>query len=55
MYEPIKYEPSQEDLDNIKKIEDFFNEEGIPYEKDKDYFGIFYLNSHAIQIRYINS
>lgn len=55
MYEPIKYEPSQEDLDNIKKIEDFFNEEGIPYEKDKDYFGIFYLNDRSIEIRYINS
>lgn len=55
--EYIKYTPSEEDIANVKKITDFFEEEGIEYTPDKEIFGLFRINDikgNLIEIIYVN-
>lgn len=54
-YAPVEYTPTEKDWEHIKLIEDFFNEEGIPYEKDDKIFGLYYLDNKSVEVRYINS
>ena len=51
----IEYEPTENDLIHIKEIEDFFNENNIPFVKDEETFGVYHINDGAIQVRYIDS
>ena len=38
MIERIKYTPTEDDLVKVQMIRDFFAEENIPYEEDKNVF-----------------
>ena len=51
----ITYTPSKEDDFHMEEIREFFNDEGIPYEEDKDTYGLFHLNDKAVQLRYVDS
>lgn len=51
----ITYTPSKEDDFHMEEIRGFFNDEGIPYEEDKDTYGLFHLNDKAVQLRYVDS
>lgn len=51
----IKYTPSDIDEAHMNEIRDFFKEEGIPYEEDKDIYGLFHLNERTVQLRYVDS
>lgn len=51
----ITYTPTKEDEFHLKEIRDFFNEEGIPYEEDKETYGLFYVNDRQVEIRYVDS
>lgn len=51
----ITYTPSKEDDFHMEEIREFFNNEGIPYEEDKDTYGLFHLNDKAVQLRYVDS
>ena len=55
MIEPIKYEPTEQDLANVKEIKDFLNSEEIPFEEDENVFGLFYVNNRTTQLRYVDS
>ena len=55
MIEPIKYEPTEQDLANVKEIKDFLNSEEIPFEEDENIFGLFYVNNRTTQLRYVDS
>ena len=55
MIEPIKYEPSKEDLERVRMIRDFLNDEEIPFIEDEDTFGVFHLNDRTTQLRYVDS
>ena len=57
-YEDINFIPSEEDIRNLSLIENFLNEEEIPYEKDESICGLYRINDvkgNAIELRYINS
>lgn len=51
----ITYTPSKEDDFHMEEIREFFNDEGIPYEEDKDTYGLFHLNDKTVQLRYVDS
>lgn len=53
MIEPIKYEPTEQDLIHVGEIRDFLNSEEIPFKEDKDVFGLFYVNNRTTQLRYV--
>ena len=55
MTENIIYTPSDVDLKHMDEIRDFLNEEGIPFEEDKETFGLIHLNERTIQLRYVDS
>lgn len=55
MVEIIKYTPSEKDLEHVKEIRDFLNEENIPFIEDENVFGLFYVNDKTTQIRYVDS
>ena len=51
----ITYTPTETDEFHLKEIRDFFNSENIPYEEDKETYGLFYVNGKQVEIRYIDS
>lgn len=54
-YNVVDYIPSDENKEHISEIIDFLNGRNIPYEMDKNIYGLFHLNDGALQLRYVNS
>ena len=54
-YGVVEYTPNEYNIKHINMIEEFLNSRNIPYEKDKNVFGLYYLNDKTLQLRYVNS
>jgi hypothetical protein len=55
MTQTIHYIPTEKDKEHMSLIRSFLEENGIPYEEDRECFGIVRLNEGKIELRYINS